>query len=94
MRINEIISEAISTDQINAVARLRNIQDARTAALAVLHSQTASPKKRADMRDEIMSAGTIDQLMKILWKWKLSLDGGMALGTQTVRTGKGIGYAR
>jgi hypothetical protein len=93
MRIKEII-EAINADQIGSVAGLRNIQDARTAALAVLHSQTASPKKRADMRDEIMAAGTTDQLMKILWKWKLSLDGGMTLGTPTVRTGKGIGYAR
>lgn len=94
MRIHEIIAEGMSPDQIASVTRMRDMPSARKAALALLHSQTTSPKKMADMRDEISAAGTMDQLMKILWKWKLSLDGGMFLGTPTSRTSRGIGYAR
>lgn len=100
MRISELM-EAITTDQINAAL---DSTDPARASLALLHSQVNTARdrdaeqKKADMRAEIARVAVIrdqarlrKELERILWKWKLSLDG-MFTGTQTVRTKKGTGY--
>jgi hypothetical protein len=72
--------------------RAPDIHKAREIALRLLHSTTAIPKKRADMRDMVMSKGTKEGLLKLLWQWEQSLAGNPT-GTQTSKGRKGIGYA-
>lgn len=83
--------ESIDPDQIASIQKIRDISSARQAALDLAFANARSPERRADLRDQIRNAGTVDQLIKILWSMKLSNDG-LKTGMGTVKTRKGIGY--
>ena len=99
MLIREIV-ESFGQEEISAALSHADPAAQSAAVLRLLHSQTTSDKKRADMRDEVARVAVIrdgkkrtEELSKILYKWMLSL-GGLPTGIQTSKGRKGIGYSR
>lgn len=88
----EKMEESIDPEDIAAIQSIRDISAARDAALRLAFANARSPERRADLRDQIRQAGTVPQLVKLLWSMKLSNDG-LKTGSQTVRTRKGVGYS-
>lgn len=88
----DVANEAIDPDQIAAIQSMKDIAKAREAAMQLAFANARSPERRADLRDQIRQAGTVTQLVKLLWSMKLSNDG-LKTGSQTVRTRKGVGYS-
>ena len=93
MRISDLFEGRLNPANFDAVMNAGNIQSARDAALKLLHGTTTNPQKMADMRDMVMAKGTKDEILKLLWKWYLSLDG-MPTGISTQKGRKGLGYPR
>lgn len=92
MKISELQEARLNPADFEKVMKAPDIHKARELALALLHSTTNIPKKRADMRDMVMSKGTKDGLLKLLWQWEQSLAGNPT-GTPTTKGRKGLGYA-
>jgi hypothetical protein len=93
MRLAEIITETINPDQIEAIGAMRDMAQARAATLDLMFSNARAVQRRADLRQQVASAGTVKQLVQMLWSMKLSNEG-LPTGISTSQAKKGIVYRR
>jgi hypothetical protein len=91
MKISEILSEEIRTQDIEAISKMRDIHAARDAALRLMFANARNDNRRADLRAQVQRTGRVDQLVQQLWSMKLSNEG-LPTGIKTRMLKKGIGY--
>jgi hypothetical protein len=91
MKIIELLCEEIHPDDIEAIAKMRDMRAARDSTLQLMFANARDANRRADLRQQVMRAGRVDQLVQQLWAMKLSNEG-LPTGIKTQRLKKGIGY--
>lgn len=91
MRIAEIIAESITTEQIEAIAAIKDIAQARTATLDLMFANASAVQRRADLRQQVQQTGRVKELVQLLWSMKLSNDG-LPTGISTSKSQKGVAY--
>jgi hypothetical protein len=91
MRLSEILCEWINADDIQTISVMTNMQQARAATLDLMFNNARSPERRADLRQQVTAAGTVPQLVKLLWSMKLSNEG-LPTGIKTKQGRKGRAY--
>lgn len=88
-----LLAETIEPEQIEAIGKIRDIAQARAAALELMFANARAMERRADLRQQVMSAGRVEQLVNLLWAMKLSNEG-LRTGIETSKGKKGLGYKR
>jgi hypothetical protein len=93
MLIREIITETISAEDIETIGSMKDIAQAKDAALNLMFANARSPERRADLRQAVRQAGRVSDLVTQLWSMKLSNEG-LPTGIKTVKRKKGIVYEK
>jgi hypothetical protein len=82
----------IEQADIERIQSSSDIHEARNRAMSLFFASTKNSLRRAQIREAVMSKGTIDALVVYAWHTKLNQDG---FGDpKTVITKRGVGYKR
>lgn len=82
----------ITADSINAIAQSESIHEARKATLALLLPTISNDLRRADLRDQINAAGTVQQLVTKAWSMMLDQNG--FASPKVVKAKRGMAYGK